>query len=86
MNLEVWGQVDEKYNVLVRPYRNFTPIKFIDCVEFSALLLVEMTLASQKTGLRNDFSQKLVCEVKTASELLKPVFLLNFTFDFTLLC
>ena len=45
MNLEVWGQVDEKYNVLVRPYRNFTPIKFIDCVEFSALLLVEMTLA-----------------------------------------
>ena len=45
MNLEVWGQVDEKYNVLVRLYRNFTPIKFIDCVEFSALLLVEMTLA-----------------------------------------
>ena len=45
MNLEVWGQVDEKYNVLVCLYRNFTPIKFIDHVEFSALLLVEMTLA-----------------------------------------
>ena len=55
MNLEVWGQVDEKYNVLVRPYRNFTPIKFIDCVEFSALLLVEMTLA-----------KKLVCEMTLA--------------------
>ena len=49
------------------------------------LLLIEMTLA-KKTGVRNDFSQKLVCEVKTGSELLKPVFLLNFTFDFTLLC
>ena len=45
MNLEVWGQVDEKYNVLVCQYKNFTPIEFIDCVEFSALLLVEMTLA-----------------------------------------
>ena len=45
MNFEVWGQVDEKYNVLVCPYRNFTPIKFIDHVEFSALLLVDMTLA-----------------------------------------
>ena len=45
MNLEVWGQVDEKYNVLVCLYRNFTPIKFVDRVEFSVLLLVEMTLA-----------------------------------------
>ena len=45
MNLEVWGQEDEKYNVLVCQYKNFTPIKFIDCVEISALLMVEMTLA-----------------------------------------
>ena len=54
MNLEGWGQVDEKYIVLVCLYRNFTPIKFIDHVEISALLLVEMT------------SQKLVCEMTLA--------------------
>ena len=39
MNLEVWGQVD----VLVCQYKNFTPIKFIDRVEFSVLLMVEIT-------------------------------------------
>ena len=44
MNLEVWGQVDE--NIMYWfVCMNFTPIKFIDRVEFSALLLVEMTLA-----------------------------------------
>ena len=42
-NLEVWGQVDE--NICTGLSRNFTPIKFIDRGEFSALLLIEMTLA-----------------------------------------
>ena len=42
-NLEVWGQVDE--NIMYWLSRNFTPIKFIDRGEFSALLLIEMTLA-----------------------------------------
>ena len=41
-NLEVWGQVDE--NIMFRLSRNFMPIKFIDRGEFSALLLIEMTL------------------------------------------
>ena len=50
---------------------NFSPIKFTDRVEFSALLMVGITLA--KTGVQNGFSQKLVCEVKTGGELFKPV-------------
>ena len=46
-NKESWGMGSGRweYNVLVCLYRNFTPIKFIDHGEFSALLLVEMTLA-----------------------------------------
>ena len=44
MYLEVWGQEDE--NVMYWFFNNnFTPIKFIDHVEFSVLLMVEMTLA-----------------------------------------
>ena len=46
-NKESWGMGSGgwEYNVLVCLYRNFTPIKFIDRGELSALLLIEMTLA-----------------------------------------
>ena len=43
MHLEVWAQ--DEYVMYWFVNNNFTPIKFIDCVEFSALLMVEMTLA-----------------------------------------
>ena len=43
MHLEVWGQ--DEYVMYWFVNNNFTPIKFIDHVEFSALLMVEMTLA-----------------------------------------
>ena len=46
IHLEVWGQDVWVYNVLVCLYnKNFSPIKFIDCVEFSVLLMVGITLA-----------------------------------------
>ena len=43
MHLEVWGQ--DGYVMYWFVNNNFAPIKFIDRVEFSALLMVEMTLA-----------------------------------------
>ena len=45
MNLEVWGQVDENIMYWFVCIGILHQLSFIDRVEFSALLLVEMTLA-----------------------------------------